>query len=347
MKNITPLRAALGASIAISLVFSLSIIAVIFLFKIKISVFIISTSTIYIFLLSFFLIFNTIEVFIYRRIKLIYKIISKAKYTKDLTALRTDMSRNILVDVEEDVIKSISNEIKESEQLKILEDYRKQFLGNVSHELKTPIFNIQGYLEALIDGGLKDDTINLNYLNRAVSNVARMTHIVSDLEMISSIEDGKLHLEIEKFNMTELINETIDFFSLIAKKADVEVKMKKGSLGSCIVKADRNRMRQVVVNLLSNAINYNKPGGKVAIGLYDMDLKILVEVSDTGIGIPNESIPRIFERFFRVSKSRSREKGGTGLGLAIVKHIIEAHKQTINVRSELGAGTTFSFTLDT
>ncbi len=346
IKNITPLKVAISTALAISILVALSAFALEYLFSINLSWDIILLLSLYIFILSFFVVFYAIESFIYRRIKLIYKIISKAKFTKDITALRMDMSRDVIHDVEEDIIRNISDEVKEFENLKKLEEYRKQFLGNVSHELKTPIFNIQGYLEALIDGGLKDETINMNYLQRAISNVERMNDMVSDLEMISRIEDGKLKLDAEKFSLNDLVAEVIDSFSILTQKTEIDVKMKKGSLSSCIVYADKNRVRQVIVNLLSNAINYNKPGGKASIGLYDMDEKILLEISDTGIGISEENMLRIFERFYRVSKSRSREKGGTGLGLSIVKHIIEAHKQTINVRSEIGIGTTFSFTLN-
>ena len=232
----------------------------------------------------------------------------------------------------------------EIERLKKLEVYRKEFLGNVSHELKTPVFNIQGYVLTLLDGGLEDPSINRNYLTRAEKSVDRMITIIDDLEAISQLETGELQLEPERFDIGTLAKDVVDAQEMKSTAKGIMLTLPE-EVKSFYVLADRFRIRQVIVNLIVNSIKYGKEYGETQIRFYDIGENISVEIADNGIGIPAEHLPRLFERFYRVDKSRSREQGGTGLGLAIVKHIIEAHNQTIKVSSTEGAGTTFSFTL--
>lgn len=233
----------------------------------------------------------------------------------------------------------------EIERLKKLEVYRKEFLGNVSHELKTPIFNIQGYVLTLLDGGLEDETINRDYLMRAERSVDRMITIVDDLEAISQLETGELQLEPERFDIVALSKDVLDAQEMKATGKGIMLAL-EGECKPLYVQGDRFRIRQVLTNLVVNSVKYGKEYGETKIAFYDNGDKILIEVTDNGIGIAKEHLPRLFERFYRVDKSRSREQGGTGLGLAIVKHIIEAHDQTISATSTEGEGTTFSFTLD-
>lgn len=231
----------------------------------------------------------------------------------------------------------------EIERLKENEQYRKEFVGNVSHELKTPIFSIQGYVLTLLDGGLEDPNINRAYLLKTEQNIDRLINIVQDLEQISRLETNSLVLNIAPFDVVALASELAD--SLEMQAAAREINVAVGSERAILVRADRDRISQVLVNLMTNSIKYGRQGGCTRVNFIDMFDRVMIEVQDDGVGIPREALPRIFERFFRVDKSRSREQGGTGLGLAIAKHIIEAHRQTITVRSTPGAGSTFSFTL--
>ncbi|MBI3503094.1 MAG: sensor histidine kinase [Bacteroidetes bacterium] len=247
-------------------------------------------------------------------------------------------------------IKKESEQIKsqrkeEIERLNELENYRKEFLGNVSHELKTPIFNIQGYISTLLDGGLEDKTINLDYLVRSMKSVDRMIAIVEDLQTITQLEKGELEIEEERFDIIALTKDAIDSEEMKAKEKKISIELANDSTQQIFVLADKFRIRQVIANLIVNSIRYGKENGKTTIKISDAGEKIIVEIADSGIGIPKEHLPRVFERFYRVDKSRSREQGGTGLGLSIVKHILEAHGQTIDVMSTEGAGSVFSFTL--
>lgn len=291
-------------------------------------------------LLSFF-----IEKFIYRKVKLIYKTIHNLKAPKKSTPLNVEMDKDILSKVEDEVLEWTQRKTQEIEDLKSSENYRKEFIGNVSHELKTPIFNVQGYLHTLIDGGLYDEKINKSYLYKASQNLDRLSMIVEDLETISQLETNAMVLDVVKFDITKLVKEIFESLEMQADLKDISLHIKEDSNRSFPVLADRERISQVLTNLLSNSIKYGKQGGTTQVGIYDMHDNILVEVTDDGIGIAKEHLPRLFERFYRIDKSRSRDQGGTGLGLAIVKHMIEAHHQTINVRSTVGVGSTFGFTL--
>ena len=236
---------------------------------------------------------------------------------------------------------------KEIARLKESERFRKQYLGNVAHELKTPIFNIQGYISTLLDGGLEDELINRKFLERAEKSIDRLINIVNDLDTISKLESSMNRLQMEQFDIVALAREIAEQAEMEADRKHIRIRVKgAGNLPSPFwVLADKHFIGQVLVNLIINSIHYGREGGTTNVRFRDMLDRILIEVEDNGQGIGKEDIPRIFERFYRTDKGRSREQGGTGLGLAIVKHIVEAHGEHVAVRSEPGVGTTFSFTL--
>ena len=294
---------------------------------------------------SYFIYRYTFEKYIYNQFKIIYKTIFQGK--KNITNQHLfEKGDNLISEVNNQVLEWAENKSQEIEKLKQMENYRKEFLGNVSHELKTPIFNIQGYVLTLLDGGLEDDTINKKYLKRTEKSIERLINIVKDLEAISKLEIGELELEYTKFNLVSLIRDIFEAAEIRANSKNIKLTFDKNYDRAVMVFADKLRISQVLTNLINNSINYGNEYGTTTISLLDIDEKILIEVSDNGIGIDAKSLPRIFERFYRVDKSRSRDSGGTGLGLAIVKHIIDGHNQTINAASEEGKGTCFSFTLN-
>ncbi|MGZ3884537.1 MAG: sensor histidine kinase [Bacteroidia bacterium] len=227
-----------------------------------------------------------------------------------------------------------------------MESYRKEYLGNVSHELKTPVFNIQGYISTLIDGGLGDANINLDYLKRADKSVERIIHIIDDLETITQLETGSLELEPDKYDIAAQCRDIFEQLDMLAAKKGIRLFLSKKYDKPLMVLADKYRIRQVLVNLLTNSIKYGKENGETEVNFSLYNDEVIVEIRDNGIGISEEHLPRLFERFYRVDKGRSREQGGTGLGLAIVKHIIEAHQKTISVKSVINEGTVFTFTLN-
>jgi two-component system, OmpR family, phosphate regulon sensor histidine kinase PhoR len=285
--------------------------------------------------------------FIYEKIKPIYKTIHTLKRIRDARE-PFDFKHDILQKVNEDVARWAEQRSNEIEELKQQEEFRREFIGNVSHELKTPVFNIQGYVSTLLEGGLDDAEVNRLYLEKSEKNIERMINIINDLGVISQLESGKATLLYSSFDIVELTNEIFEILEIKANIKNITLKFNSRlSDDSHInVNADKEKIRQVLSNLIDNSIKYGKEGGRTKVSFYDMDENILVEVSDDGIGIEEHHIPHLFERFYRVDKSRSRSMGGSGLGLAIVKHIIEKHKQTINVRSAPGVGSTFSFTLE-
>lgn len=288
------------------------------------------------FLTVTFFAYKVINSYVQKRIKLMYRTIQSQKLEgKDSYDIESS---------EEDVKKWISERQAEIEHLKDTEKFRREFLGNVSHELKTPIFNIQGYVLTLLEGALEDEQINKKYLQRTQKSVERMISIVEDLESISTLEHNEKNLKIENFDIVDLCKSVQDSLEDKANKSTISLTFDK-EYSSIFVEADKMKINQVLTNLIDNSIKYGKKNGLTKIRFYDMDDAILVEVSDDGIGIDEINLPRLSERFFRVEESRSREKGGTGLGLSIVKHIIESHQQTLNIRSTVGIGSTFSFTL--
>ena len=297
---------------------------------------------------GFFLFRFLLEKFIYDRIRLIYKIIHETKKPSEQKKVAGKYDDDIISKTSQEVSEWASAKAREIEELKKLEKYRREFLGNVSHELKTPIFNIQGYVLTLLDGGIDDPAINRKYLHSTEQSVNRLVSIVQDLEEISMLESGEVKLNTTSFDIIQVSAEVFEFLDLKASEKKTSLFFGTSTELPVKVFADKKRIHQVMTNLVFNAIKYGVEGGRVKVSFYDMDNKILVEVSDNGQGIPHDELPRLFERFYRGDKSRSRsyDEGGSGLGLAIVKHIIEAHGQTINVRSTSGVGTTFGFTLD-
>ena len=345
MKNATPIVVARVSSLIIwFLTFVILLIIKIF-FPGSIHWYVVISVPVVIGTAGFFIYYRSLEKFIYRKIKLIYKTIYETKLPAEEKTNKDKISDDIIEDAESEVLNWQKNKTKEFRKQKKLERYRKEFLGNVFHELKTPIFNIQGYLETLIEGGIDDRNINMKFLQKARNNVKRMTEIVDDLQMISNLEDGSFSKLEEKFDIYRLATDVLESAEIRARKRKISLEFKEGCEKSFIVNGDRELIQQVLNNLITNSIKYGKEGGRTQIGLYDMNENVLVEVSDNGIGIDKKHLPRIFERFYRVDKNRSREVGGSGLGLSIVKHIIEAHSQTVNVRSTPGVGTTFGFTL--
>lgn len=284
--------------------------------------------------------------YIYRKIKLVYKTIHSHKLTPEAKENVVNVDEDIFQQVEDEVASWMQEQNQKIAQLRKFNEYRQRFLGDISHELKTPIFNVQGYLETLLDGALDDDNVRLKYIQKAAYNVERLNTIVEDLDSISRLENGREMLDIQKFNIKILIKEVFDELLLRAESKNITLKFKEGADTHFMVNADRENIRQVLINLVNNSIKYGKEGGVTKVAMYDMDKNVLIEVADNGIGITEKHLPRIFERFYRVDKSRSRDAGGSGLGLSIVKHIIEAHQQTVNVRSSQELGSTFGFTLE-
>jgi two-component system phosphate regulon sensor histidine kinase PhoR len=343
-KNLTPHQITIASALTTSVIIGVSYIFLALSPLAVFSWFVFALIVILTSFISYFVNLFFLEKYIYRKVKLIYKIIHKSKISA-LDDQDIKLSENVLERVEDEVSKWMENQYKEIQSLKNLEKYRRNFLGNISHELKTPIFSIQGYIHTLLDGGLEDKNINYEYLERAANNVERLQTIVEDLEIIARLENETMVLDIQNFDIKTLVMETIEDLEMTAKAKGILLSLKEGADKGFIVKADRENIRQVLTNLVVNSIKYGKDDGRTKIGFYDMNDYILVEVSDNGIGINDKHLNHVFDRFYRVDKSRSRNQGGSGLGLSIVKHIIEAHKQTITVRSTKGMGSTFGFTL--
>ena len=228
--------------------------------------------------------------------------------------------------------------------LKRAAKYRREFLGNVSHELKTPIFNIQGYIHTLIDGALEDPNVNRKYLLRTSKSIDRLISIIEDLEILANLESEELLMDVTDWDLIDLVNELFEFFEIKSSEKNIKLSL-DSNFDSFFVLADKEKINQVLVNLISNSIKYGKEGGSIIIKIEKKEKNSLIHVVDDGIGISTENISRVFERFYRVDKGRSRSQGGTGLGLAIVKHIIEAHEQKIDISSQVNKGTAISFTL--
>lgn len=287
-----------------------------------------------------------IERYVYSKIKLIYKLIHNLKLGKDLKdALGEYVSNDPINDVEQEVKEWARDKKIEIENLKNQEQFRREFLSNISHEFKTPLFAIQGYIEALQEDGMEDHDLAKSFLNKASRNIDRLSLLVNDLDIISKLESGEAPINFEKFEITLLIKDVIEQMEHKAKSHNINLIFKEKYDSSIWVNADRDKICQVLINLIDNSIKYGTENGFTAIKVFELHDQILVEVTDNGIGIEEKYLPRLFERFFRTEQSRSRQVGGSGLGLAIVKHILEAHEQTITVRSTEGLGTTFAFTL--
>jgi len=332
-----------------------SVILSVMIFFVLVYVHIISNESVWtllsillLFSLSSFLILQLyIEHYIYDRIRIIYKIIHDHKVGKKSKDIQRKKMIGSIESVHQEVLDWSLDYENEISQLKAMETYRKEYIGNISHELKTPLFSILGYVSTLADGGLEDSNINQKYLDKSEKNINRLISIVNELDEINQLESGEIKLEKTTFNLKELFDDAIESLEYRAAKKNIMLYYGKKYEQSINVIADKNQILKLIINLMVNAIKYGFSNtGKVKISFFDMDDKILVEITDNGPGISKEDLGRIFERFYRTDKARNREQGGSGLGLAIVKHIVEAHKQTISTRSTIGIGTTFGFTLE-
>ncbi len=296
-----------------------------------------------VFITSFIVLQIRVERFIYRRVKKIYDDVSLLEST-------TFSSKPVTTDMKtltQEIEKFAEDKKIEIDTLKIQEEYRKDFLGNVSHELKTPLFTVQGYILTLLDGAMNDKKVREKYLNRANKGVERLIYIVRDLDLITKLEVGGLKLEKESFDIIELIQSVFDLLEMRASSKEITLSFDMEYPNPVFVKADREKIQQVITNLLVNSIKYGHPKGTTEVSVENLiKNKVIIRVTDNGEGIPKKHIPRLFERFYRVDQSGSRKEGGSGLGLSIVKHIIEAHDEKIYVESEEEVGSEFSFTLE-
>jgi two-component system phosphate regulon sensor histidine kinase PhoR len=299
------------------------------------------------FLFSFLLIYFTVQRFLYRKIKIIYKLIYQTKASKrEEFYYKNILPQKSINEVQEDVEVWADNYTAEIDILKKNEAYRKEFLLNLSHELKTPIFAIQGYVDTLLNGALDKPEVNKRFLHNASKNVDRLVNLIDDLDEISKLEMGEQLLYKENFVIQDVIKEVFELLSIKADENQIKCVIKKGCEEPITVFADKGKIKQVLINLIDNAIKYGKQNGEIEGSAYKVDGKrVLIEITDNGAGIGEEHIPRIFERFYRTDLARSRKIGGSGLGLAICKHIIEAHGFAIHVRSKVDVGSTFGFTL--
>jgi two-component system phosphate regulon sensor histidine kinase PhoR len=290
----------------------------------------------------------TLERFIYRKIKLIYKLISQTKATKrEEIYYKYILPPKSIDEVKEDVEAWAEKRNEEIELLRKNEQFRKEFLQNLSHEFKTPVFAIQGYVDTLLDGALNNPDVNKKFLEKSSRNIERLTNLLKDLDEISRLEMGELTLNSENFIIQDMIKEVFESVSLEREQKNIQLTIKKGCEAPLTVFADKEKIRQVLNNLVENSIKYGKQNGNTTASIYKTDDKrILIEISDDGIGIAENDLARIFERFYRTEEGRSRDVSGSGLGLSICKHIIEAHGQAIHARSTEGVGTTIGFTLE-
>jgi len=292
---------------------------------------------------GYFIIYYFLEKLITQKIRTLYRTIHSFKISKGDFPIK--MNEDVLAKSEREVLDWVKGNKDEITKLKEQETFRREFIGNLAHELRTPVFSVQGYILTLLEGGLEDEEINRKFLKRAADGIDRMTGILEDLDTITRLESDRLNLKMKKVDIVSFANEIMESFEFKAKEKNIKISFEKKPTEALYVNCDRDKIGQVLTNLINNALNYGNENGYVKIRFFDYEDNILIEVSDNGIGIAKENLARVFERFYRVDKSRSRHEGGTGLGLAIVKHIVESHGQIINVRSTVGEGSTFSFTL--
>ena len=340
-KNLSPKQLAALTALLLATLITLSVFILFSNWQLLLVYFIAS------FAITYFILYEILERFIYRKIKLIYKLISQTKASKREEAYQKYvLPKKGIDDVREDVEEWAAQKTKEILALQSNEAFRKEFLQNLSHEIKTPIFAIQGYLELLDDGAIDDPITGKRFINKAQSNVQRLVQLLNDVDSITNLEINKDPILKQSFIIQDLIAEAANNLNVKWIQKNIQFSFKKGTETPIHVFADKNKVYQVIVNILSNASKYGKIDGQIIASVYSIEgQKILIEISDDGIGIAEEHIPRLFERFYRTDDARSREIGGTGLGLAICKHIIEAHNETMHIRSKLGVGTTVGFTL--
>jgi two-component system phosphate regulon sensor histidine kinase PhoR len=340
-KNFSPQQLSAVTALGISLPVSIAIFAFDRVWWVALLAFALN------FAIAYGLILYTFQTFIYRKIKLIYKFISQTKANKrEEFYYKNILPQKTIEEVRNEVEAWAEQRKEEIEMLQANEAFRKEFLQNLSHELKTPIFAIQGYVDTLIDGALANPDVNKKFLQSTSRNVDRLVNLVDDLDEISRLESGKQELNKENFVIQDLLKDVYETLSIKADEKEIKCVIKKGCEFPLTVFADKEKIRQVFINLVDNAIKYGKQNGEIEGSFYKVDgQRILVEISDDGSGIAEDHLNRIFERFYRTDLARSRKVGGSGLGLAICKHIIEAHGENIHVRSKIDVGSTFGFTL--
>lgn len=341
IKNLSPKQLAAINAVAIALVGSIANLIFIRIWWIPIATF----ATL--FIIAYTLTYYFMQRFIYRKIKLIYKFIYQTKATKrEEFYYKNILPQKSIDEVRMDVEQWAEQRKQEIENLKQNEQFRKEFLQNLSHEFKTPVFAIQGYVDTLLDGAIDNKEISLKFLQNTSKNVQRLTTLIGDLDEISSLESGDYNWTKSTFVIQEIIREAFETLSLKAQLKNIHFHFKKGCEYPVQVEGDKEKTRQVIINLIDNAIKYGKQDGLIEASIYNLDERnILVEISDDGSGIAEEHLNRIFERFYRTDYGRSRNIGGTGLGLAICKHIVEAQGHSIHVRSKPEVGSTFGFTI--
>lgn len=344
MKINTPFRFTIFSSLLSSLFLIFSIFCVInFILEVKLHVYIYLSLFLFLFAFSGIITYILLEIFINRKIRLLFRMVHTYKMSS--SDFNLNMNEDILSASEVEILKLAKKTNTELAKLKSEEKFRREFIGNLAHELKTPIFSIQGYILTLLEGGLEDSSVNKKFLKRASKGVERMNKIIMDLDMISRFESDRINMDFCENNIVEICEEIIESLELKAKEYNTVLRLAKNYDNPILVNCDKDKIGQVIQNLLINAIKYSKKNSEVVIRFTDVESNLLIEVEDNGLGINESHINRLFERFYRVDKSRARNEGGTGLGLSIVKHIIEAHGHNVQVRSTEGEGSTFFFTL--
>ena len=344
MKINTPFKFTVFCSLIVS-VFSVLAVSIynFYFHDVSLSVFDCLLMFLFFFIIVASITFLLLEIFINRKIRLLFQLVQNYKISN--TDFKLNMNEDILSKSEVEILKLAKRNSSELVKLKSEEKFRREFIGNLAHELKTPIFSIQGYILTLLEGGLEDPSINKRFLKRALKGAERMNKIIIDLDMISRFESDRINMEIENNNIVEICQDIFESLELKAKENKITLRFAENYSNEILVSCDKDKIGQVMQNLIINAIKYSDPDTELVVRFTDVERNILIEIEDNGPGIDEKHISRLFERFYRVDKSRARNEGGTGLGLSIVKHIIEAHGHTVQVRSTEGKGSNFFFTL--
>lgn len=343
MKKLSPVQVILLGSLLVSGLVMLLLLVVHFWNPISIFAFI--SITFWSGIVPFIVFFLLFRQFIYHRLSILYRTIRKGKL-KNEKPFTMSMKGDIIEIAEQDSKQWADTRNAEFNLLKEQDKFRREFIGNLAHELKTPVFSIQGYVLTLLEGGLEDEKVNRMFLERAAKAIDRMTNILDDLDELTKLEVNELKMEVRPFDVRELAKEVMEGLELKAAEKNIKLRFSKDYSKEIMVMADRGKIAQVFTNLINNSISYGNENGETLVRFFEVDDIISVEISDNGPGIEPHEIPRLFERFYRVEKSRNRNEGGSGLGLSIVKHILDAHNQTVSVRSTIGIGSTFTFSLD-
>ncbi|TNE53567.1 MAG: sensor histidine kinase [Bacteroidetes bacterium] len=343
MKNSKPVYFVIGGS-AIIFVMALLILLVIDYRLVDLPFWLVLSLPFVLGVSAFFIFYIFVERFVNERLRIIYRSIRKGKFTnKEREHL--PLTNDIFQKVEAETRAWAQEQSAQISRLKEQEKFRREFLGNLAHELKTPLFSIQGYILTLLDGGLEDEEVNRKFLEKASLSIDRMVNLLVDLDSITKMEISGLRLDMVDFDIKESVDKIFESLELKASEKNIQLLFSK-DYSDVLVHGDQAKIEQVLLNLIANSIYYGNEGGTTKVRFFEMNDLVLIEISDDGPGIDQEHLPRLFERFYRVEKSRTRNEGGSGLGLAISKHIIEAHRQTLSVRSSVGLGSTFAFSLD-